>query len=237
MYPRLQCHRRCAGYPPHCRHGPPPRCAADPGRVPDSGSHSPGHDGPGGGRGVLYGPQEPAGPPGHRRPVYPPGGGGPAPAAGRQRRPLLRPGPARRLPHSAGGRDPQQPRAGGASRRPGVSPGRGGGESVRPGARPDAAVLPGGPGHSRRPGIRRLFRPLPGGHRVPEHPGPGLRRGVRRPLTGLGHRHPPRGPLRSPAPPCPGHRAPGHRALQLLPFQHPSGDRHRRPGGGRPGPI
>ncbi len=71
----------------------------------------------------------------------------------------------------------------------------------------------------------------------PEHPGPGLRRGVRRPLTGLGHRHPPRGPLRSPAPPCPGHGAPGHRALQLLPLQHPSGDRHRRPGGGRPGPI
>ena len=70
----------------------------------------------GGGRGVLYGPQEPAGPPGHRRPVYPPGGGGPAPAAGRQRRSLLRQGSARRLSHPPGGRNPEQSWPGGAAR-------------------------------------------------------------------------------------------------------------------------
>ena len=96
----------------------------------------------------------------------------------RQRRSLLRQGSARRLSHPPGGRNPEQSWPGGASRRSGIPAGRGGGKPVRPGARADAAVLPGRPGASRRPGVWRLFRPLPGGHRVPEHPGPGFRRGV-----------------------------------------------------------
>ena len=134
---------------------------------------------------------------GHKSLLGPQGTGGLCIRPGVELRPLLRGGsgvhsfdpdqPAAYPTRLDGALSPQQPRPGRTPCRPGVSPGGGGRESVRPGARPDAAVLPGGPGHSRRPDIRRLFRPLPGRYRVPEHPGPGLRRGVRRPLTGLGH--------------------------------------------------
>ena len=75
------------------------------------------------------------------------------PAAGRQRRPLLRPGAAAGLPHPSGGRHAEQPRYRRAGGGGGLPADAGRGDGGADGACLDAAVLRGGAAHRRHHGL------------------------------------------------------------------------------------